>query len=76
MVSFDFGARVPLFAFGVATVLTLLLAWIKRKPDGKRIEVAQLLVYELALFFAAFIVLTLLNQPAVTHDIALGEPTF
>lgn len=76
MVGYDFGTRLPLYAFGVATVLTLLLAWIKRKPDGKRIDIAQILVYELALFFAAFIVLTLVNQPVVTQDIHVGEPTF
>ena len=69
-------ANVPVYAFGIATALTLLLTWIKRKPDGRRMDVAQVLVYELALFFAAFIVLTLVVHPAATQDVHVGEPAF
>lgn len=76
-VGYNFGANVPLVAFCLATVVTLLIAFL-RKPsaDGKRYHMSQILTYEIALFFAFFVVVTLVNEPTVSQDISLGEPTF
>ena len=77
-VGFNFGANVPLVAFGLATAVTLLISMLRRpKPNASgSSNMTQMLTYELALFFAFFVVVTLVNEPAVSPDIQLGDPTF
>ena len=75
---YNFGSNVPLVAFCLATVITLLIVFL-RKPaaDGKkRYDMAQILTYEIAMFFMFFVVVTLVNEPLVSQDIQLGEPSF
>lgn len=77
-IGYNFGANVPLVAFGLATVVTLLIMMLRKpKPNGSStVSMTQMLTYELALFFAFFVVITLLNNPTISPDIQLGEPTF
>lgn len=71
-VGYDFGASVLLLAAVGATALNAIIALFRKRAA----EWSTVLVYELGLFFAFFVVLTLLNDPATSLDIQTGDPGF
>ena len=76
--SFSLTGNIPLASIAGATLLTLVIVLLQRRatPAGGRAPSwSTVLVYELGLFFALFVVLSMVYAQPV-HDIQTGPPEF